>query len=289
MNNIDRPAPALAGPAAAWANSTHGLDALDAQLLLAKLLGKTRGWLIAHEDHVLAPAVRAQYGEWVVRRAAGEPLAYITGEREFWSLPLAVTRDVLVPRPETELVVERALALLATGDGTATDSPVRVADLGTGSGAIALALAQERPRWQVVATDASAAALGVAQGNAQRLGVGNVQFRQGNWCEPLANERYQLIASNPPYIAAGDTVLDDPALRYEPASALASGPDGLDDIRQLIAAAPAHLHPGGWLVLEHGAAQGEAVCALFVAQGWAQVRCHADLAGRPRVSEARRG
>jgi release factor glutamine methyltransferase len=166
---------------------------------------------------------------------------------------------------------------------------VRVADLGTGSGAIALALAHERPQWSITATDASAAALAVARGNAQRLGLANVQFRPGNWCEPLGVERYHLIASNPPYIASADAALEDPALRHEPAMALASGRDGLDDIRQLIAAAPGHLHPGGWLVLEHGADQGEAVGALFVAQGWAQVRCHADLAGRPRVSEARRG
>jgi release factor glutamine methyltransferase len=164
-----------------------------------------------------------------------------------------------------------------------------VADLGTGSGAIALALARERPHWSITATDASPAALDVAQGNAQRLRVGNVQFRRGDWCEPLAGERYHLIASNPPYIAAGDAALDDPALRHEPASALASGADGLDDIRQIIAGAPGHLLPGGWLVLEHGADQEATVCALFVAQGWAQVRCHADLAGRPRVSEARRG
>jgi release factor glutamine methyltransferase len=287
MSNSDNLPPGLAGPAVAWAIAGQGLAPLDAQLLLARLVGKTRGWLLAHEDQVLDAPVRERYAQWVARRASGEPLAYVVGEREFWSLALAVDRHVLVPRPETELVVERALALL--GKAAEDAGAVRVADLGTGSGAIALALAHERPRWQVVATDASAAALAVARGNAHRLELGNVAFRQGHWCEPLAGESFHLIASNPPYIALGDAALDDPALRHEPTTALASGADGLHDIRQLIAAAPGHLLPGGWLVLEHGADQGAAVCDLFVAQGWAQVRCHADLAGRPRVSEARRG
>jgi release factor glutamine methyltransferase len=278
----DQTAPERAGAALSWATARLAGATLDAQVLLASVLGHTRGWLLGHDDALLDAAARARFGEWIARRARGEPLAYIVGEKEFWSLPLRVTPDVLVPRPETELVVELALALLP-------ETAQHVADLGTGSGAIALALAHERPDWQLTATDASAAALAVAADNARSLGLGNVAFRQGNWCEPLAGERFDLIASNPPYIATADAALDDPALRHEPSMALASGAEGLDDIWKIIAAAPAHLLPGGWLLLEHGADQGEAVCALFVAQGWAQVGCHADLAGRPRVSGARRG
>lgn len=282
---MDDPVPTFAGAAAAWGAARLGGDAGEAQRLLAALLGRSRGWLLAHELHPLAPGEGERYAGWIARRARGEPYAYITGEREFWSLPLRVTPAVLVPRPETELLVERALALLPSQAPPGAPQP-RVADLGTGSGAIALALAHERPRWQVTATDRSAAALEVARGNAQRLDLGRVRFLQGDWLAPLAGERLDLLASNPPYIAADDPALADPALRHEPMGALASGPDGLEDLRTLIAAAPGHLVPGGWLLLEHGATQGEAVCALFASQGWTRVRCHVDLAGKPRVSEA---
>ncbi len=282
---MDDPVPDSARAASAWGAGALGGDAAEAQRLLAAVLGHGRGWLLAHEDHPLGPAQRAQYAGWIARRARGEPLAYITGVKEFWSLPLQVTPDVLVPRPETELLVERALALLPARGADGGPAP-SVADLGTGSGAIALALAHERPHWQVTATDRSAAALAVARGNALRLGLASVRFLQGDWLAPLAGERLDLLASNPPYIAAGDPALADPALRHEPAGALCSGPGGLEDLRALISTAPAHLLPGGWLLLEHGATQGEAVCALFASQGWTRVRCHADLAGRPRVSEA---
>ena len=299
---MDDPVPESIGAAVAWGAGRLDGDAAEAQRLLAAVLGRTRGWLLAHDQHDLAADARPRYADWIARRARGEPLAYITGEREFWSLALRVTADVLVPRPETELLVERALALFPgepagsapadgapAGSGPAGGGPaLRVADLGTGSGAIALALAHERPRWQVTATDRSAAALEVARSNAQRLGLGRVRFLQGEWLAPLAGERLDLLVSNPPYIAADDPALADPALRHEPIGALRSGPDGLDDLRAIIAAAPAHLLPGGWLLLEHGASQGEAVCALFASQGWTRVRCHADLAGKPRVSEARR-
>lgn len=280
------PAPTVAQARRAAADRLRerGCDTpdLDARLLVGHALGLDHAALVAQSARRLTAAETAALEASVARRLAHEPVARILGTREFWSLPLRVTPDVLVPRPETELVVERVLALLPAG-------PQRVADLGTGSGAIALALAHERPQWQLLATDRSAAALAVATGNAQALGLANLGFRQGDWFEPLAGERFHLVASNPPYIALGDAALDDPALRHEPPQALASGPEGLDDLKKLIAAAPAQLLPGGWLVLEHGADQGEAVCALFVAQGWAQVRCHADLAGWPRVSEARRG
>ncbi|MFM2288210.1 MAG: peptide chain release factor N(5)-glutamine methyltransferase [Pseudomonadota bacterium] len=279
---MDDPVPESAGAAGAWGAQRLGGDSAESQRLLAAVLGQSRGWLLAHETLPLEQAARTRYGEWVARRARGEPLAYITGQKEFWSLPLRITPDVLVPRPETELLVERALALLPAA------APVRVADLGTGSGAIALALARERPHWQVTATDRSPAALEVARGNALTLGLARVRFLQGDWLAPLAGERFDLLASNPPYIGASEPALADPALRHEPIGALCSGPDGLEDLRALIAAAPDHLLPGGWLLLEHGERQGEAVAALFASQGWTRVRCHADLAGRPRVSEARR-
>jgi len=283
---MDDPVPESIGAAVAWGAGRLDGDAAEAQRLLAAVLGRTRGWLLAHDQHDLAADARPRYADWIARRARGEPLAYITGEREFWSLPLRVTADVLVPRPETELLVERALALLP--DAPPGGPPVRIADLGTGSGAIALALAHERPQWQVTATDRSAAALEVARGNARQLGLANLRFLQGEWLAPLAGERLDLLVSNPPYIAADDPALDDPALRHEPIGALRSGDGGLADLRALIVAAPGHLRPGGWLLLEHGATQGEAVCALFASQGWTRVRCHADLAGKPRVSEARR-
>jgi len=254
---------------------------LDAEILLARVLGRERSWLVACAETLLGAPQLAAFEALLARRAQGEPLAYITGEREFWSLKLRVTPDVLVPRPETELVVERALALLDS-------APADVADLGTGAGAIALALAHERPLWRLLATDRSAAALAVARANTAALGLANVRCAAGDWLAPLADQRFALIASNPPYIAEGDLALQDRALQHEPPEALSSGPDGLADLKIIITGAADHLLPGGWLVLEHGADQGPAVTALLVAQGYAHVRCHADLAGRPRVTEARR-
>lgn len=253
---------------------------LDAELLLAALLHAGRGHLYAHADEPVEAALAARYLELVERRAGGEPLAYLTGWRDFWTLTLGVSPAVLVPRPETELVVERALALLGP-------EPADVADLGTGSGAIALALAAERPRWHIVATDRSAAALEVARANAARLGFGNVEFLQGDWCEPLAGRHFQLLASNPPYVAAGDPALADPALRCEPAGALSPGPTGLEALATIADQARAHLHPGGHLLLEHGADQATALAGRLVALGYAHVRCHPDLAGLDRVTEAR--
>lgn len=255
--------------------------ALEAQLLLCHALCCTRGALLIREDELLQPVQLAAIERAAERRAHGEPLAYITGRKEFWSLDLLVTPAVLVPRPETELVVERCLALFEAPTAT-------VADLGTGSGAIALALARERPSWQVTATDQSTAALAVAIANAAALSLANLRFCVGDWFAPLAAERFDLLASNPPYIALGDAALDDPALRHEPTSALASGPTGLEALTTLIAGAPAHLQESGWLVLEHGATQANAVADLLVARGFRHVRCHADLAGLARVTEAQR-
>jgi release factor glutamine methyltransferase len=250
---------------------------LDAELLLAHALRQPRSYLLSHDDEPVAEATIARYQSLLQQCAAGKPLAYLTGEREFWSLALTVTPAVLIPRPETELVVERCLALHDA-------SPAAIADLGTGSGAIALALAVERPHWRIMATDFDAGALLVARGNAARLGLQNVYFEQGDWFAPLQARQFDLIVSNPPYVAAGDPALL--ALRYEPAAALTPGTNGMEALRRIVLQAPAYLLPGGWLVLEHGAGQAAAVAGSLVDVGYARVRCYVDLAGRDRVTEA---
>lgn len=257
------------------------IDAGEAALLLAHVISRDRGWLYAHGDAEVPAGVVARFEALVARRAAGEPVAYLVGRRGFWRFDLAVTPDTLVPRPETELLVELALARIPA------EAAARVADLGTGSGAIALAIALERPRATVVATDRSDAALEVARGNAAALGLGNVSFRAGDWLQPLAGERFDVIASNPPYIADGDAHLGQGDLRFEPRGALASGADGLDAIRAIVRDAPAHLHPGGWLLLEHGWEQGEATRALLRDAGFAEVETQRDLEGRDRVTLGR--
>ncbi|MCY7354866.1 MAG: peptide chain release factor N(5)-glutamine methyltransferase [Lysobacter sp.] len=258
------------------------IDAVDAEWLLAHALRKPRTWLYTHRDESLDEVDIARFESLLLRRLSGEPVAYVIGMRGFWSLDLAVTPDTLIPRPETELLVELALARLPV------DIECRVADLGTGSGAIALALAHERPRAHVVASDASAAALAIAQGNAERLGIHNIAFRQGSWLVPIADEKFDVIASNPPYIAAGDPHLHEGDLRYEPTCALSSGADGLDAIRNIVHDAPAHLLPGGWLLLEHGWEQGEAVCELIRSAGFIDVATERDLENRDRVTLGRK-
>lgn len=257
------------------------IDAVDAEFLLAHVLDKPRGWLFAHADEPLAAATAAAFETLVQRRHAGEPVAYLTGRRGFWRFDLAVSPATLIPRPETERLVELALERLPAG------RPLRLADLGTGSGAIALALAQERPLARVVATDASTDALAVARANALALQLGNVEFRVGDWCAPLAGERFDLVASNPPYIAAGDPHLGEGDLRFEPASALSSGADGLDALRTITACAPARLVGNGWLLVEHGWDQGAAVRALFAANGFIDVHTARDLEERERVTLGR--
>jgi release factor glutamine methyltransferase len=210
----------------------------------------------------------------IERRSAGEPLAYITGVKEFWSLPLTVAPGVLVPRPETELLVELCLALPAT---------TRVADLGTGSGAIAIALASERPDWQVIATDVSAEALDIAAINCRRLHVGNVELRQGRWCEALDGS-FDAIVSNPPYIAPGDAALA--ALAHEPQMALVAADEGFADLLEIAAGARARLRPGGRLLLEHGAIQAATLAARLAGLGYVDIHCHRDLAGHDRVTAA---
>jgi release factor glutamine methyltransferase len=257
------------------------IDPADAELLLAHALGCPRTWLLAHGDDDITAEDAARFESLAERRAAGEPVAYIVGTRGFWTLELAVTPATLVPRPETELLVELALARIPAGVGT------RAADLGTGSGAIALAIAKERPRARVVATDASVDALDVARENARCNGIGNVEFRQGDWYAPLVGEAFDLIASNPPYIALGDPHLEEGDLRFEPPAALSSGIDGLDAIRSIVRDAPAHLREGGWLLLEHGWEQGEAVSTLLRDAGFVDVATERDLEQRDRVTLGR--
>jgi release factor glutamine methyltransferase len=254
------------------------IDAVDAEFLLAHVLGTSRGWLFAHRGDPVPGETADAFEKFVDRRAAGEPVAYLTGQRGFWRFDLAVSPATLIPRPETELLVELALERLPG------DRPLRIADLGTGSGAIALALAFERPRAQVLATDASTAALGVARANASALRLRNVEFREGDWFVPLVGERFDLIASNPPYIAVGDPHLDEGDLRFEPATALSSGVDGLDALRAITSRAPAYLGDGGWLLVEHGWDQGAAVRELFAAAGFIEVETARDLEGRDRVT-----
>ena len=250
----------------------------EAEWLLAHALGRTRAWLFAWPEFEPAVEQRALFDRLVAARREGEPIAYLLGRRGFWSLDLAVTPAVLIPRPETELLVELALARIAQ------DADCAIADLGTGSGAIALALARERPHARLRATDASADALAVARGNAERLGIANVVFALGDWCAALGDGRFGVIVSNPPYIAAGDPHLGEGDLRHEPRSALASGADGLDAIRRIVAEAPDHLDPGGWLLLEHGWEQGAAVRALLQRHGFIEVESVRDLGARERVS-----
>lgn len=265
---------------AALRQAREHIDAVDAELLFAHVLGKPRSWLFAHGDEVVDVDTERRFVALLERRIAGEPVAYLTGRRGFWRFDLQVTPATLVPRPETELLVELALARMPA------NQPLRVADLGTGSGAIALALAFERRHAQVVATDASAAALAIAEANARELSLANIEFRLGEWCEPLRGERFALIASNPPYITDDDPHLA--ALRFEPRTALASGADGLDDIRRIVAQAPSHLAPHGWLLLEHGHDQGAAVGALLQHAGFIDIETVVDLEQRDRVTLGRR-
>lgn len=253
----------------------------DAEPLLLHVLERDRAWLFAHADDPVPAASAATWRGLVQRRIDGEPVAYLTGRRGFWTLDLETGPDTLIPRPETELLVELALERLDPHE------PARVADLGTGTGAIALAIASERPAAAVVATDVAKATLAVAVRNAERNGIANVWFRRGHWCQALGAERFDLIASNPPYIAEGDPHLSQGDLRHEPARALASGADGLDAIRVLAATAPAHLVPGGWLLLEHGHHQGAAVRALLEQAGLVAVETARDLEQRDRVSFGR--
>jgi release factor glutamine methyltransferase len=260
----------------------HASAELEAALLLCHLLEKPRSHLYAWPEKILTPQQLADYEALIARRLAGEPIAHITGLREFWSLNLKVTSETLIPRPETELLVERSLHHLEN-----TPKPL-IADLGTGSGAIALALASERPDAEIHACDLSESALAVARENAQQLALSNLQFHTGSWFQALpADTRFDLIVSNPPYIETDDPHLNQGDLPQEPPSALVSGEDGLTDIRQIIQQAPSHLKPGAWLLLEHGYQQAEAVAKLLKHKGFIDIERHIDMAGHPRVTEGR--
>ena len=266
--------------AAALAHArTLGVDRLDAQLLLARALGRSRSWLLAHGDATIDAAPWATLRGEFARRAAGEPLAYVLGEKEFHGLLLQVTPDVLVPRPDTETLVDWGLELLRTR--LAERATPNVVDLGTGTGAVALAVKHGAPGAQVSAVDVSPAALAVAGSNARRCGL-PVTLHAGDWWQPLAGQRFDLALSNPPYIAQADPHL--PALSHEPRLALVSGADGLDALRRIVADAAGHLEPGGWLLVEHGHDQAPAVRTLFLNAGFVEVETRSDLSGIGRCT-----
>ena len=258
----------------------RGIASLDAQLMLARLLGSTRTQLISHDDVLLAPELATRWAAWLERRAEGEPLAYLLGEKEFHGLMFEVTSDVLVPRPETELLVDWAIDLLPR-----LGAHAEVLDLGTGSGAIALAIKHARPQASVTATDASTAALAVARRNANHLSL-EVEWIEASWWQGLEGRRFDLVVTNPPYVRAGDPALA--ALHHEPSSALASGGDGLAALRAIVAGVEHSLRAGGWLLVEHGFDQAERVHDLMKTAGLEPIELRRDLAGHPRTTGGRR-
>jgi release factor glutamine methyltransferase len=266
---------------AALEEATHAIGRTDAQVLMAHLLGVNRAYLAANPMRVLTESEDARVDLMVAQRAMGQPVAYLVGKREFYSRDFEVGPEVLIPRPETETLVEHALKVCRPRD---VGGPISVLDLGTGSGVLAITIACERPGLEVTATDTSAAALAIARRNAMALSA-RVEFLEGPWYAPVAGRRFDLIVSNPPYIAAADPHLGQGDLRFEPASALTDGsPDGLDSIRAIAAGARAHLNPGGRLLLEHGYDQDKAVAEILAAAGLAGIVSIPDLAGIPRVA-----
>lgn len=271
-----------------WAEAQHRLiktlslegneAKFEAQLLLQNVLNVNRAWLLAHESDALQDKIKADFESLLARRLLGEPITYILGQREFFGLNLIVTPDTLIPRPDTETLVETAL------DKIPTDTPFTVLDLGTGTGAVALAIAEHRPEAQVTAIDASSGALDIAKRNANQLDLTQIDFRLSNWFSALEGERFNLIVSNPPYIEQHDIHLTQGDLRFEPMSALASGTDGLDDIRQIVDNCLLHLHPQGWLMLEHGYNQAHLVTDLMAQSGLIDITTIKDLGANDRVT-----
>ncbi len=255
------------------AEALRALDAREARLLLAQATGFSEASVLAHPERALPAEAEAKFLEFAARRARGEPIAYLLGQKEFYGLPLAVNPAVLIPRPETELLVELALAR----------KPASVLDLGTGCGAIALAIKRHLPQARVIGVEASMAALAVAARNAVKLGL-EVELRHGLWFAPFAGERFDLLVSNPPYVAVGDPHLLQGDLRFEPQAALVAGADGLDALREIVRSAPSHLNPGGCLLVEHGFGQDQAVRTLLQQAGFEGIRTWPDLAAIARVS-----
>ena len=251
---------------------------LDVELLLSHQLQKSRTWLHTWPDQEIAPNDLKTFERLLQRRQQGEPIAHIIGRQSFWSLELKVTTDTLIPRPDTELLVETALTMIPT------EQPYQMADLGTGSGAIALAIASERPNVSITATDQSAAALQIAMENCQQHQLNNVEFKQRSCFAPLKEARFELILSNPPYIAVDDPHLSQGDVRFDPQSALTAGTDGLDDLRQIIERAPTYLKPQGRLIVEHGYDQGNAVRSLFQQHHYTGIVTQRDLGGQERIS-----
>jgi release factor glutamine methyltransferase len=280
LNSPDRSIASLLAQAAGML----GTDAarLEAEILLAACLDRPRSHLYAWPEREIEPRQQERFAALISRRAGGEPVAYLLGRREFWSLSLTVTPQTLIPRPETETLVTLALEKMPA------DIPLRIADLGTGAGAIALAIARERPCSQVIATDVSLTALSVAKGNAARLGLGNVRFAGGSWCRAFAADAFDFILSNPPYVAESDPHLREGDLRFEPRTALAAGPQGMDALRRIVPDAHERLRRDGWLIVEHGYDQGDEIMQLLRAQGFRKVSDHADAAGLSRVAMGRR-
>ncbi len=263
---------------------------LDAELLLAFVLGKPRSYLFAWPEREPGVAEVSHYRALLARRLAGEPVAHLIGSREFWSLPLMVDASTLIPRPETERLVELALQCTDRMTVATSRQQVRVLDLGTGTGAIAMALASERRAWKLVGVEQEPAALALAKRNRAALALGNVELVQSNWFAALPRgERFHTIVSNPPYIDADDPHLQEGDVRFEPRSALVAADRGLADIAHIVRAAPAYLEPGGWLLLEHGATQGDAVRSLLTGSGYSSVQTWRDYGDRERVTGGRRG
>ncbi len=260
------------------ASNNSGEEKLEAQLLLEQLLGVNHAWLITHADHEVSSDLRQQFEALIQRRITGEPIAHILGGREFYGLLFKVTPDTLIPRPDTETLVDAALAKIPPSEAT------NILDLGTGSGAIALAIAKHRLNAKVTAVDASAAALIIAQENVQALNIHNVALVLSNWFCALDNQHFDVIVSNPPYIEQDDAHLSQGDLCFEPLSSLASGEDGLDDIRQIIQAASAHLKPHGWLMFEHGYRQAASVATLLASAHFCNIETLKDLGGNDRVT-----
>lgn len=270
--------------AAARARFVHSdSPALDAELLLAHVLGRRRTWLHAWPRVRIPTPPLQRFEELAARRAVGEPIAYLLGRREFHALELEVTPDVLIPRPETECLVDIVLEHLRQAAINEPD----ILDMGTGSGCIAVALAHARPDARVIAADTNEAAVALARRNAQRNGVRNITFAGGRWFKPLGRRRFDVIAANPPYVRSDDPHLGRGDVRFEPIAALDGGPDGLDALREIAAAAPHYLKPGGLVAVEHGHDQAAAVAALFRAEGLVEIALHHDMAGLPRVTTAR--